>query len=69
MVVGVQEVEWEGEKAVPFFFFFFSLRIHSSAAPTPQSSVRQHTLHKLLLTNQSITQQLFTRFVRHLLQF
>lgn len=23
MVVGVQEVEWEGEKAVPFFFFLF----------------------------------------------
>lgn len=31
--------------------FFSSLRIHSSAAPTLQSAIRQHTLHKPLLTN------------------
>ncbi len=60
MVVGVQEEEWEGEKAVPFFFFFQpeDSQLHT----TPQSSVRQHTLHKVL-TKQSIAQQLFTCFV------
>ena len=49
MVVGVQEEEWEGEKAVPFFQPEDS-QLYSS---TPQSSARQHTLHKLM-TKQSI---------------
>lgn len=37
MVVGVQEEEWEGEKAAPLFFS--CLRIHSSAVPTRRNSI------------------------------